>query len=122
MQVNKSSDVMSKICSFFLEHASRNAFVIEGKSYNYEQLSTKVRGIYNYIILQKDKVIGIMTENCISKFFIPYFDYKITGKYKPYMRDAIDNFGKVRDSVNNSAFNPREQEIIKEGIGYWEIR
>lgn len=56
------------------------------------------------------------------RFFIPYLDYKITGQYKPYMRDVINNFGTVQDSINNSAFNPREVEIAKEGVKYWEIR
>lgn len=56
------------------------------------------------------------------KFFIPYLDYKINGKYKPYMNGIINNYGVVRDSINNSALNPREKEIEQEGLQYWETR
>lgn len=56
------------------------------------------------------------------KFFIPYLDYKINGKYKPYMNGTINCYGEVRDSINNSAFNPREKDIENEGLQYWETR
>ena len=98
MQVNESSDVISKICSAFFEHASRNAFVIEGKSYNYEQLSSKVSSIYKHIALQKDNVIGIMGENCIETY-ASILATLIAGKtyvilHPSYPKDRNDNIAK----------------------------
>jgi hypothetical protein len=55
-------------------------------------------------------------------FLIPYLDYKINHKYKPYMDGIINIYGPVRDSISNDAINPREAMIREEGEKYWEKR
>ena len=52
-------------------------------------------------------------------FLFPYLKYKITGRVELSMRQ-MNPYGRVRDSRNNDAFNPREKMIEQEGEAYWE--
>lgn len=67
-QVKKLPDIINTICCSFAEYASRNAFVIEGKSYTYKHLHSRICSISKYIAQQKDTVIGIMGENSIETY------------------------------------------------------
>ncbi len=53
-------------------------------------------------------------------FIIPYLDYKIAHKYRPYMHGIINPYGVIREKITNDAINPREAMIKQEGEKYWE--
>lgn len=55
-------------------------------------------------------------------FLIPYLDYKINHKYRPYMDGIINPYGAIREPFTNDAINPREAMIKQEGEKYWESR
>ena len=54
-------------------------------------------------------------------FLFPYLKYRITGRVEPGMK-RMNPYGRIRDSKNNDAFNPREKMIEQEGEAYWENR
>ena len=54
-------------------------------------------------------------------FLFPYLKYRITGNVEPDMK-RMNPHGRIRDSKNNDAFNPREKQIEQEGEAYWENR
>lgn len=54
-------------------------------------------------------------------FLFPYLKYKITGSVEPGMK-RMNPYGRIRDSKNNDAFNPREKMIEQEGEAYWRNR
>ena len=47
-------------------------------------------------------------------FLFPYLKYRITGNVEPDMK-RMNPHGRIRDSKNNDAFNPREKQIEQEG-------
>lgn len=54
-------------------------------------------------------------------FLFPYLKYRMTGKVELKMK-RMNPYGRIRDSRNNDAFNPREKMIEKDGEAYWEKR
>lgn len=54
-------------------------------------------------------------------FLFPYLKYRITGRVEPGMK-RMNPYGRIRDSKNNDAFNPREKMIEQEGEAYWRNR
>lgn len=54
-------------------------------------------------------------------FLFPYLRYKVTGTILPSMKH-LNPYGRVRNSGNNDAINPRERMIEREGEGYWTNR
>jgi hypothetical protein len=54
-------------------------------------------------------------------FLFPYLKYRITGNVEPDMK-RMNPHGRIRDSKNNDAFNPREKQIEQEGEAYWKNR
>lgn len=54
-------------------------------------------------------------------FLFPYLKYRMTGNVKSDMKQ-MNSYGRIRDSKNNDAFNPREKQIEQEGEMYWENR
>ena len=54
-------------------------------------------------------------------FLFPYLKYRITGKVELKMK-RMNPYGRIRDSKNNDAFNPREKQIEQEGEAYWKNR
>lgn len=54
-------------------------------------------------------------------FLFPYLKYRITGNVEPDMK-RMNPHGRIRDSKNNDAFNPREKQIKQEGEAYWKNR
>ncbi len=52
-------------------------------------------------------------------FFVPYLDYRIRGKYAPYMKGIINPGPPIREPYTNNFINPREREIQREGEQYW---
>lgn len=55
------------------------------------------------------------------KFLIPYLDYKLFRKYRPYMAGIINPSQSYRNTFTNDIHNPREDEIEEEGDRYWKI-
>ena len=54
--------------------------------------------------------------------FLPaYLRYRLTGKVLPSMKH-MNLHGRVRNSMNNDALNPRERMISQEGENYWNNR
>ena len=54
-------------------------------------------------------------------FLYPYLKYRITGNVERNMK-RMNPYGRIRDSKNNDAFNPREKQIKQEGEAYWKNR
>lgn len=54
-------------------------------------------------------------------FLFPYLRYKVTGTILPSIKH-LNPYGRVRNSANNDAINPRERMIEREGEGYWTNR
>lgn len=54
-------------------------------------------------------------------FLFPYLKYRMTGKVELKMK-RMNPYGRIRDSRNNDAFNPREKMIEKDGEAYWKKR
>jgi hypothetical protein len=99
--------------------------ILDKESLNQYQPSSK------YTAILPPFVSGISKLNYQETFFqaflypsflIPYLDYKINHKYKPYMDGIINTYGYVRDSISNDAINPRDALIGEEGEKYWENR
>ncbi|MFT3904126.1 MAG: hypothetical protein QM727_13200 [Niabella sp.] len=89
----------------------------------------KCQTSYSHTCIQPPEVSGIskfkFQETFCQAFFrpgfvIPYFDYKISHKYRPYMQGIINPYGAIRQPMTNDAINPREEMIRKEGEKYWE--
>lgn len=57
----------------------------------------------------------------IPDFLFPYLRYKLTGTILPSMKH-LNPYGRVRNSANNDAINPRERMIEREGEAYWTNR
>ena len=57
----------------------------------------------------------------LPSFLFPYLKYRITGKVEPNMK-RMNPYGRIRDSKNNEAFNPREKLIEQEGEAFWKNR
>lgn len=53
-------------------------------------------------------------------FWVPYVDYRVTGRYKRYMRGVINREEVERNCRSNDVYNPREKEIADYGESYWE--
>ena len=65
--------------------------------------------------------LAFMQGFAMPDFLFPYLKYRITGKVELTMK-RMNPYGKVRDSKNNDAFNPREKQIEQEGEAYWKNR
>ena len=65
--------------------------------------------------------LEFMQAFAMPDFLFPYLKYRITGNVEPDMK-RMNPYGKIRDSKNNDAFNPREKQIEQEGEAYWEKR
>ena len=50
---------------------------------------------------------------------IPFLKYKITQEYDPSMKHVVLETRPIREPYTNNFLNPREKEIEKEGINYW---
>lgn len=55
----------------------------------------------------------------LPDFLFPYLKYRITGTVSPSMK-YMNPYGRVRNSLNNDAINPRERMITQEGEAYWK--
>lgn len=64
--------------------------------------------------------VGVHTGIRNTWFLFPYLKYRITGKVELKMK-RMNPYGRIRDSKNNDAFNPREKQIEQEGEAYWKI-
>ena len=58
---------------------------------------------------------------CMPSFLPSYLRYRLTGKVLPSMKH-MNPHGRVRNSMNNDALNPRERMISQEGENYWNNR
>lgn len=65
--------------------------------------------------------LEFMQAFAMPDFLFPYLKYRITGNVEPDMK-RMNPYGRIRDSKNNDAFNPREKQIEQEGEEYWEKR
>ena len=63
-----NSDVLADILSAIKQYSHHNAFVIEDKTYTYEDLGKKVANIYNCISALENNAIGIVAENDIETY------------------------------------------------------
>ncbi len=57
----------------------------------------------------------------LPEFLFPYLQYRLGGQITPSMK-YMNPYGRVRNSLNNDAINPRERMIEQEGEAYWEKR
>lgn len=57
----------------------------------------------------------------VPDFFFNYLRY-VCGGRKPILSRGFMPYGRVRNSANNDAYNPREKRIEQEGEGYWTSR
>jgi len=55
-------------------------------------------------------------------YLIPYMDYRIFGKWRPYMKGIITPTESIREPFTNNFINPREKEIAQVGERYWVNR
>lgn len=65
--------------------------------------------------------LAFMQGFAMPDFLFSYLKYRITGKVGLKMK-RMNPYGRVRDSKNNDAFNPREKQIEQEGEAYWKNR
>ena len=96
--------------------------IIDKTSLENCQLSLSHTGILPHTIsgISKFKFQEMFCQSFFyPSFLIPYLDYKITHKYRPYMNGVINPYGRIRESDNNDAINPREKMIEEEGEKYW---
>ncbi len=54
------------------------------------------------------------------RFLIPYMDYRVCKRFRPYMTGIVNPDKKIRNTVTNDLWNPREREIEQLGERYWE--
>lgn len=65
--------------------------------------------------------LAFLQEFAMPDFLFPYLKYRITGKVEQKMK-RMNPYGRIRDSKNNDALNPRDRQIEQEGESYWKNR